>query len=266
MVDEMDELLHKVNGFFKDMNLSFTIHKQIDAINNNDNNYFFKPNVCNIFLTIYPKKYIYINNIEKCLDYTGTEILQKIIKLGSYLQVEYIELSDYSMVDSNTCNSSVAFAAFEILTSGSSWYNKHGFKSTDHDNDTIQNAIMSNKLFDIIIPEQIKINFKHLFPDIITINKTIKDVLLELKHRYLKRGYTETLNEEQCNAINDLTMYLNDNVIFYNNRLKLFLGGKKQKQKQKQKTKTKNKNKKQKQKTKTKKTKHERNRRKKLKI
>jgi hypothetical protein len=242
----MDELLHNINSFFKDINLSFTINKQSDPIHNYENNYFLMSTKCEIYLSIYPTKYIYINNIEKCLPYTGTEILQKIIAFGRQLPVQYIELADYSMVDSNICKLSVAFAAFEILTSGSSWYNKQGFRSKDTDNDTIQNKIISNSLFDTIIPENIKIIFKEQFSDIITIDRTIKDVLLELKHRYLKRVYTELLNEQQCKTIKDLTMYLND-IIVYNNNLKLFLGGKKLKKtknKKNKKNKTRKKNKK----------------------
>jgi len=248
-----NELLDNINSFFKDMNLSFTIRKQVDRIHNNDNNYFLMSNVCKIYLSICPTKYIYINNIEKCLDYTGTEILQKIIDLGRHLHVEYIELSDYSMVDSNTCKkSSVSLAAFEILTSGSSWYNKQGFKSEYYEIEKEKNTIISNTLFDRIIPENIKKIFEEQFPDIITIDKTLKDVLLELKHRYLKRVYTELLNEQQCKTIEILTMHLNDIIVYNNDNLKLVLGGKKQKTKNK---KQKTKNKKQKTKNKKQKTK-----------
>jgi hypothetical protein len=189
--------------------------------------------------------------------------LQKIIDFGRHIHVKYIELSDESMVDSNTCKSSVALAAFEILTSGSSWYNKHGFKSEYHDNETIQNEKISNTLFDKIITEKIKKNFKNQFFE--TNGKTLKDVLLELKHRYLKRGYTELLDQEQCKTIEDLTMYLNYEIIVYNNRLKLFLGGKKQKKTKHKKQNTKNKTQKTKHKTQNTKNKNERNKKKKLK-
>jgi hypothetical protein len=183
--------------------------------------------------------------------------LQKIIAFGRHLHVKYIELADESMVDSNTCKSSVALAPFDILTTGSSWYNKQGFKSEDHDNDTTQNTIISNNLFDDTIPIEITTKFKKEFSDITTTRKTIKDVLLELKKRYLKREYTESLNHQQCETIKDLTMHLYE-TIHYNNTLKLFLGGKKTKQNKTKQNKTKQ-NKTKQNKTKQNKTKQNKN-------
>ena len=58
---------------------------------------------------------------------------------GKQISVQYIELADRSIVDSNICKSnSVAFTAFEILTSCSSWYNKHGFRNKYTDNEIIK--------------------------------------------------------------------------------------------------------------------------------
>ena len=66
-------------------------------------------------------------------------MLNKIIYFGKYIGVKRIILSDYAMVDSNVCSDVLTLAAFEIITSGKSWYNKHGFVSSDTNNEKLLN-------------------------------------------------------------------------------------------------------------------------------
>ena len=74
----MELLLNEINSFFLDMDITFTIEVQIDRIHN-ETNFWLKSNKCSLYLSIKPEEYIYINNIEKCLPYSGTEILHKVI-------------------------------------------------------------------------------------------------------------------------------------------------------------------------------------------
>lgn len=99
-------------------------------------------------------KSVYIKSIEKCDGlYSGTMLLRHIIEFGKYMQVLYIELVDGSMISSNACSSGMPFTAFDILTTGSSWYNKFGFISDTTDTDNVYNARIANSVFNNIISD-----------------------------------------------------------------------------------------------------------------
>lgn len=56
--------------------------------------------------------------------------MKKIIGLGKKMNVKYIELCDCAMFSLGDYKDiSVAMTSFHIITTGTSWYNKLGFKS-----------------------------------------------------------------------------------------------------------------------------------------
>ncbi len=212
-------LLNDANTFFSDMKLTFTANKRYDTINKEDT-ISLKSSPCKIYLSVKPRNYIYINNIEKCLQTSGTTMLNKIIDFGKYIGVKRITLSDYAMVDSNVCREVLALAAFEILTSGKSWYNKHGFVSSDANYEKAFNKQLSNSLFINVVSKKIKDNFIENFSEIDVSKLSIKEVLLYLKNNYLKRNYIKELTKSQCECIEELTLFLDDK-IHYTRKLTL---------------------------------------------
>jgi len=262
--DEIDTLLLTINSFFSDINITFKIKQNYDRIHK-ETNYFLSSEKCRLYLSIYPKKYIYINNIQKCEPYTGTQLLQKIKDFGKSIDVQYIELFDAAGISSNTCDF-FAFAPFDILTTGNSWYNKNGFinKTTEFEKET--NKIISNLSLDTLLEidtfvsiissylnedeifkleknilslkkdsNLIKQEFKINFPDINTSN-SIKNILLEIKQRFLNKNFTETLNPEQCETISSLSLFLDD-IIVYEHTLRFYIGGTSKKKRRRYKTK-----------------------------
>jgi len=276
-------------------------------------------NTLSLYLSILPGQYIYIHNIEKCSQLTGTEKLKRVIDFGKHIKVKYIRLYDGSCVASNTCLF-IALASFEILTTGNSWYNKFGFRSPTSDLEESYNKFIGRIPFEklinfdrfltyiihknnihernrhehnrhehnrrehnrrehnrreyekykILLPEQIKKyknnrlflkglsngiqtgfiqhfseyarqyfsrhfsqhfsqhlsedfseDFKEDFSEDLPIKST-RNLLLEFKSKYLNKNPTPQLSKEQCNIIEDLTLYL-DGIICYDHNLQLEL-------------------------------------------
>jgi hypothetical protein len=244
--EKMNYILLTANDIFKVLNIEFKI-TYVDT-----NIYFLiyayvYPNTTNkciicfhVFLTL-NDKHIYLDALEKCPpENNGTDILLKIIDLGRILQVKYIELEDSSFF--NIGNNSYLIAPLEILTTGKSWYNKYGFESSEIKDEIIQNDSISkmsfkNVLDNILEGKNIYEEFSENFPDIINRDedKTIKDVLTEVKNRYLNKNDSEKLTQEQKDVLDNLLVYLNS-IIYYNTNLKLkfnynSVGGYKRRQK-----------------------------------
>lgn len=255
--NEMVNILSLVNDRFKDLDIIFEIKQLSDNVYLL--NYKGRCTIC-FDVNLKPNKnHIKINCLEKCFPNSGTEILQNIIKLGEIIGVNSIILDDQAFFSID--NNSYVIAPLEILTTGQSWYNKFGFKSALIKIEKIYNEIVSQLFFkevltynlflDImnrnedskikniiigkmlsrhkneIISEGLTIyeDFSENFPDIDTENKTIKDVLLELKERYFNKNedVREKLTDEQSDTVNRLLDYLNEHIIYYTHDLTLTL-------------------------------------------
>ena len=69
----------------------------------------------------------------------GNLILKNLIKIGSELNLKQVELVDAStIINPYKSNCNINLAIYKILTEGQSWYNKHGFKSMNHEKEREQ--------------------------------------------------------------------------------------------------------------------------------
>lgn len=77
-------------------------------------------------ISIY-RNQMYIPNLKKCGENAGTTILRNLIKVANCLKLTEVTLEDASAINGNMCK--FPLWLLHILTTGKSWYNKHGFVS-----------------------------------------------------------------------------------------------------------------------------------------
>lgn len=226
-------ILTCANAFFNKFNVNFSItfvnkHTKRaslyeDPFNYTMNNYYYLQSTsqCKMILSIKPSEYIYVNQFEKCRHHSGGVLLNHIIEFGKYMHVQFIALFDGSLVSSNTCHEAIAFAAFEILTVGKSWYNRFGFTNDTIESNRAPNELIANSQFNTIITNESMLDkFNKLFFN--TDGYTVRQILQSLKHLYLNKTCTAVLTTAQCGILTDITLLLND-TIHYNPSLKLML-------------------------------------------
>ena len=84
-----------------------------------------------------------ISILAKCNGINGDSLLKMIDQLAASIPfVEYIKLTDRAHV--MTCGVDINLAHLKILTTGTSWYNRFGYKSSDHHADVAHNAVVIN--------------------------------------------------------------------------------------------------------------------------
>jgi hypothetical protein len=176
LMDEGAALLGNINDFFevgdfeiKNVSGQRDIHVQ--------------SNTLSLYLSILPGQYIYIHNIEKCSQLTGTEKLKKVIDFGKHIKVKYIRLYDGSCVASNTCLF-IALASFEILTTGNSWYNKFGFRSPTSDLEKSYNTFIGEIPFITLIDFDIFLQNIHTY---IFLSKKFKKYYYKEKNIFINQ-------------------------------------------------------------------------------
>jgi hypothetical protein len=170
-------------------------------------------------------KNIYINQIYKCGEMTGTETLRKIIEVGKKIMFNSITLGDQSKIRSNTCEDEFDLPIIDILTRdhAESWYNREGFKSTTHEDDMKHNKKQKKlQLVDVLIEnvglkDEIFEKFKEDIEDIENIENiedvTLGDFFKKIKTEYLKKEDFTELTTEQCETLNKLIQYLKEKKI-----------------------------------------------------
>lgn len=185
------DVIHKTNAY--------EIKSKIDKNNKSRINFTYKEG-----------EYLYVYNIEKYDNYSGTKIMKKVIELAKALSVKYIELCDYAMFNLGDYQDiSIALAPFHIITTGMSWYNKLGFKSDNTSNELEENEKKINKLFS----EQVDtINcklFAESFPNIDIDKKTLKEIFVELKKTYInKKPDRKKMTYVQSCLLQEITLNL----------------------------------------------------------
>ena len=155
-------------------------------------------------------EYLYVYNIEKYKNFSGTTIMKKIIDLGQRLNVKYIELCDYAMFNLGDYKDvSISLASFHIITTGSSWYNKLGFKSDTTNDEIIKNEKKINLyLCDLVDDEYCK-RFEESFPEIDIKDKTLKQIFVYLKQIYINnKPERKKMTYLQSYLLEDLTIDL----------------------------------------------------------
>jgi hypothetical protein len=82
---------------------------------------------------------LYIHSLNKCGDFRiGRFLLEKMDELATSIkECKVIMLSDKSEI--SICDYVINLARLEILKTGESWYNKHGYRQEDYANDFILN-------------------------------------------------------------------------------------------------------------------------------
>ncbi len=226
----MDEL-QVLNDMFRQFDLQFEIVSQ------SDNKIIFKSdNGDRCIITIELRKrqhsrHIYVNSLEKCAPYSGTEILEQIVQFGKEMNVDYITLSDKSSIGPFN------LYVLEILTTGQSWYNRLGFYSSVHAQEVEFNTFVSQLPFETLMIYRKYLSHIQSFPQIYAEKNTlgnvkyaqskvvqfssfledfpqfhpeqsIRDILTSIKQQYLFKGSTETLTEEQTESLAALLNYL----------------------------------------------------------
>jgi hypothetical protein len=129
---------------------------------------------------------IYIKDLDKCsLNTTGPELLTKIEEFARLSNIKRISLQDESSVQS--CRIDICLYYLYILCTGQSWYNKHGYKSNNHEVELKHNREFINSL----MSEHIKKDDKNyitlsniLNPDAEEpdVKGTVQEVFQQLKH------------------------------------------------------------------------------------
>jgi hypothetical protein len=138
---------------------------------------------------LYPD-FIYISSIEKCGNISGSELLKMFDTLAERMSnIKYIELTDVSQI--KICGKPISLYILKILTTGQSWYNKHGYFSKHHTAEIGHNESIINKPYEEFIntvykeeEEEERNKGIRLFPDT---GKTVKDyfnyVLSDIKDK-----------------------------------------------------------------------------------
>lgn len=155
-------------------------------------------------------EYLYVYNIEKYDTISGTNIMKKIIELGKELNVKYIELCDYAMFKLGDYKDiSIALAPFHIITTGSSWYNKLGFKSNKTNDEIIENEKIINLFLGDLFDAEYCERFKRSFPEIDIKKQTLKQIFIYLKKTHINhKAERKKMTYSQSQIIENLTLDL----------------------------------------------------------
>lgn len=98
--------------------------------------------ICVNFTIRVPQGIIQLNSLLKCSDIgddgAGTALLTKVETFARQIGITHITLDDESKI--YICGNEIDLAHFKILTTGMSWYNKHGYFSSRHESDMRANS------------------------------------------------------------------------------------------------------------------------------
>lgn len=88
------------------------------------------------------------NNISNSSKGLGNQTLKHIIGIGEELNLKQLQLIDAStIVNPYKSECSIDLSIYKILIEGQSWYNKHGFKSSNHDKEKVKWDLIRNENF-----------------------------------------------------------------------------------------------------------------------
>ena len=194
--------------------IQFTSNIVFDAIHNTNafeiKSKISENNKSKINFTYKEAEYLYVYNIEKYDNFSGTTIMKKVIELGKKLNVKYIELCDYAMFNLGDYKDlSISLAPFHIITTGSSWYNKLGFKSDTTNDEIIENEKIINLYLCDLVDDEYCERFEENFPEINIKNKTLKQIFIYLKQTYINhKSERKKMTYSQSYLLEDLTLDL----------------------------------------------------------
>ena len=141
--------------------------------------------ICVKFTIHVTGRIIQLNSLLKCSDTgddgTGTALLSKVETFARQNGITHITLDD----DSNIyiCGNQINLAHFKILTTGMSWYNKHGYFSNRHESNMKKN----NEVIESPIAEKVSPEITTTFPP------SSRD---ETVQSYVNRLFTSIVRQE----------------------------------------------------------------------
>jgi hypothetical protein len=185
-----------------------------------DKNYHIEDNEGKNCITFYylNAESIYIKDLDKCsLNTTGPKLLTKIEEFARLANIKHISLQDESSVQS--CRIDICLYYLYILCTGQSWYNKHGYKSNNHEVELKHNREFINSPMIEYIKKDDKnyITLSNILnpdaeePDV---KGTVQEVFQQLKH-YLSIADNIVNRPDKCSDRNTIK-----NIEFIQNLIK----------------------------------------------
>jgi hypothetical protein len=139
--------------------------------------------------------YIHIYNLDRCDDIRGPQLLTNIFNLAQQLtNIEYIKLSDFSQISIYT--NDISLSIIKILTTGHSWYNSIGYKSTDYKNEKKENKIIIETQYNDfigIVFELLITKYLHEIDKNITFKENLDRIILENPENDSKNKLIKTI-------------------------------------------------------------------------
>ncbi len=170
-----------------------------------------------------------IGGLDRCSLYTGTELLNKIEEFAKKASIKRLHLEDASHI--KLCdNIIIRLYYLDILCTGQSWYNKHGYKSEYHHKELAHNREFINRpMIDIIKNDEEYLNEEYLMlsnilnpnakkPDV---NGTVQEVFVQLKRYLINNGdnCSDPVVVENLKFIRDLIKAIGKHYIKYDGEL-----------------------------------------------
>lgn len=165
-----------------------------------------------VYDTLNERNWIHISSIRKCSDSESLtrEAIQKVedSAISNKDSIKSIHLEDDSTI--NVCGVPLPLHYLKILTTGQSWYNSIGYKSSEHDADVAHNARIINTPMNQLLSElsYTEVNmFPRLPPTLENLQSFFPGLSLEMKvkdyvtamSKQLPRSGTTNCTVEQVN-------------------------------------------------------------------
>jgi hypothetical protein len=158
--------------------------------------------------TLNQRNWIHISSIRKCSD--SESLTRKAIKMVEHSAIsnkdgiKSIHLEDDSTI--NVCGVPLPLHYLKILTTGQSWYNSIGYKSSEHDADVAHNEEVINKPMNQLLSE---LSYKGGFPGLpltldnlqsffpgLSLEMKVKDYVTAMSNQLPRSGTTNCTVEQ----------------------------------------------------------------------
>ena len=137
------------------------------------------------------KEGIFIDGLDRCSLNTGTELLNKIEEFAKKANIQRIQLFDASSIE--LCHSiRISLYYLNILCTGQSWYNKHGYKSEYHHDEIAHNReFINSPMIEYIKNDEDYLMLSNILnPDAEEpgVKGTVQEVFIQLKRYLINNG------------------------------------------------------------------------------
>jgi hypothetical protein len=179
------------------------------------------------------KNEMYIESLGKCGEHSGTTILRTLLQVAKCLNIENIFLEDASKIKSSSSGKECEFDLWvlHILTTGQSWYNKHGFISDYCENEFAHNSQVLNTTLGNFINTYFKGELKEKYVNgVEVLLPGITNQIVPVAIEYIVNNYLKTSIEINCNdpvvqwLLSFLTVVRNSPILQYCTTLKYDVG------------------------------------------